>query len=101
MNKFYHFRQTNSGGKFVVNENLNVHVIIEARNAEQANTLAESLGIYFNGCEDNYNYDCQCCGDRWSPVSEYDGQEFPHIYGSPVEKHEKRETERMIIHRLS
>lgn len=79
---FYRFRQNNSGGSFTYNEGLgiSVNVIIEADNAYEANATAESLGIYFNGCDEGL--DCDCCGDRWSPVGEspYDKTEEPAIY---------------------
>ena len=61
---FYTFDQNNSGGQFIGPN----YIIIEADSAEEANTIAqESAGVYFNGCEDNI--DCECCGDRWYPVS--------------------------------
>ena len=66
--KFYHFRQNNSGGSFVFDKNLAIDVIIEAETADEANDLAEGLGIYFNGCEGGW--DCRCCGDRWNTVSD-------------------------------
>ena len=60
---FYKFDQNNSGGHFVVNDNLCHYLIIEAANAEQAIEMAENLGCYWNGVE--HGQDCPCCGDRW------------------------------------
>lgn len=83
---FYHFRQNNSGGRFVFDKKngLSVNVIIEADSAEKANSLAEDIGIYFNGC--SHGSDCHCCGDRWYTVSEYDGRDKPSVYGKEVVK---------------
>ena len=60
---FYTFCQNNSGGNFHINDTVAHNVIIEAYSADEANAKAESLGIYFNGCD--IGRDCQCCGDRW------------------------------------
>lgn len=60
---FYTFRQHNSGGSFHHDDNLSIEVVIEADDCIEANNIAESLGIYFNGVEDGL--DCDCCGDRW------------------------------------
>ena len=46
-----------------MNENLGHYVIIEARNAVEANSIALTLGIYFDGV--SKRIDCPCCGDRW------------------------------------
>jgi hypothetical protein len=87
--KFYTFNQNNSGGSFVYDEEVGIgeYVIIEAINADDANSRAEDIGLYFNGCEDGY--DCECCGDRWSMVWGGEGDEVPMIYGQPVEEVEK------------
>ena len=82
--KFYHFDQNNSGGDFVVNDDVCHHVFIEAHSVEEANLLADNFGIYFDGC--NTGEDCSCCGDRWHPVSNYDGKTKPKIYGVDVRK---------------
>ncbi len=85
--KFFEFHQNNSGGDFVFEEaeGITHNVIIEARDGEHANSIAEGIGLYWNGCEDGR--DCECCGDRWYPVwSEKDGYDTPTLYGQPVEK---------------
>ena len=69
--KFYVFDQNNSGGYW--DKILGFKVIIEAENPRQANKLAEVMGIYFNGVENGE--DCECCGDRWHEVDEYDAIE--------------------------
>lgn len=86
--KFYEFRQNNTGGSFEIldKEGICEYVIIEANNAKEANKKAESIGIYFDGCDKDM--DCPCCGDRWYTVDESDGSSVPSIYGEPVEKME-------------
>lgn len=65
--KLFRFRQNNSGGEFIVDDTVGVHVVIEAESADQANEVATKyLGIYFNGVDEGI--DCECCGDRWDPV---------------------------------
>lgn len=77
---FYHYRQNNSGGDFVVNEHVTYNVIIEADNPAQANALAEAHGLYFDGIGD-----CPCCGHRWySKWNHADGDEIPKVYDEPV-----------------
>lgn len=87
--KFYEYMQNNSGGSFSKSEQDGIceYVIIEALNVEQANTRAEDIGLYFDGC--NNGNDCPCCGDRWYRAYESDGSEVPSIYGEPIEKMEK------------
>lgn len=75
---FFTFHQNNSGGRFQVDDKVTEFVIIEANDANHANLIAESIGIYFDGCENGM--DCSCCGDRWYPVSGYNGKYSPMIY---------------------
>lgn len=72
---FYQFRQNNSGGSF---DEPAINVIVEASSAVEANEIAQQHGIYFDGCDSGT--DCSCCGDRWSPASEYDASERPQVY---------------------
>ena len=87
--KFYEYRQNNSGGSFSNSEKDGIceYVIIEALDEDHANTRAETIGLYFNGCEEGY--DCPCCGDRWYKANERDGSKVPSIYGKPVEETKK------------
>ena len=62
---WYQFSQNNSGGSFVVDDKLCCELYIEAQNTDEANTIAERLGVYFDGVEQGL--DCECCGDRWYP----------------------------------
>lgn len=57
--KVYVFDQNNSGGFF---SNPAQYLIIEAKNFEEANALAEEAGAYF---DDDFEKDCDCCGQRW------------------------------------
>jgi hypothetical protein len=75
--KFYEFKQNNTGGSFDVDEQLCNHLIIEAKDENEAIQKAESMGVYFNGCDEGM--DCPCCGDRWYTPSELDS---PYQYGS-------------------
>ena len=79
---FYTFSQNNSGGDFIINDKVAEWVIIEADSADEANDIAEGVGIYFDGCENGY--DCDCCGDRWYRQYDDEGTETPQIYGRPV-----------------
>ena len=66
---YFKFRQNNSFGHFVGTP----LVFIQANNAARANRVAQDNGIYCNGVADGV--DCDCCGDRWCPVSDDDAQE--------------------------
>lgn len=80
--KFYHFTQNNSGGRYCGP----THLVVEAKDAKTANLLAinsDHVEVYFEGC--NHGQDCNCCGDRWHPVDEGKGEEFPHIYHAPLD----------------
>lgn len=76
--RFFHFSQHNSGGTYHEDEyaGLPPEVWVEARNATEANNLAESIGIYFDGVE--RGLDCSCCGDRWYRVwPDNEGYDMP------------------------
>lgn len=83
---FFTYDQNSSGGSFITNDSVAHYVIIEAVNAAHANEIAETIGIYFNGCDDGI--DCHCCGDRWYPVQDgADGTAEPMIYDKTVEEY--------------
>jgi hypothetical protein len=75
---FYYFDQNNSGGSF--HSEMGYALIIEADSANEANDIAESKGVYFDGCANEQ--DCECCGDRWSRAWEDGGTELPERYGT-------------------
>ena len=56
-----------------------VAIIVRAADSVEANQKAESKGVYFDG-----KNDCPCCGNRWSPVSEYDASDVPMVLSSEV-----------------
>jgi hypothetical protein len=74
---FYAFNQNNSGGSFIMDDNVAHFVIIEADSVDAACDKAEEVGIYFDGIDKGY--DCECCGDRW--YQPWDSEETPMIYG--------------------
>jgi len=82
--RFWSYRQNNSGGGFDRDENLDVHVIVQAKDADDANDRAQLLGVYFGGVD--RGQDCECCGDRWGEAYGV-GDEEPLVYGTPVEAH--------------
>lgn len=82
--KFFEFSQNNSGGHFDVDDKVTHRVLIEAESADEATRIAESLGMYWNGCDEGM--DCPCCGDRWYAPWSNDGKVFPFAYGSFGEK---------------
>jgi len=77
---FYEYEQMNSGGTFICHDNVDFKVIIEADSAGEANEIAESKGIYFDGCRDLI--DCPCCGDRWRRA--YEPLSFPVRYNDEI-----------------
>ena len=81
---FYEFSQNNSGGSFDHDRDAGIgyRVWIEANNADQANDLAEGIGLYFDGCDTGM--DCDCCGDRWYRQYGEAGTDEPTVYGGPV-----------------
>lgn len=63
VSSFFVFDQNNSSGTFDIDDRVAPWVIIEANCADDANTYAKNIGIYFDGCAKGI--DCSCCGDRW------------------------------------
>lgn len=76
---FVRFNQNNSGGSFDLNKTrgLTHYVIIEADSIDEAVDTAESIGIYFDGVDDDR--DCECCGDRWYRPWKDDLTETPQV----------------------
>ena len=75
---FYTFSQNNSGGNFIIDDDVAEYVIIEADNGDEALNIAENVGLYFNGVLEGK--DCPCCGDRWSTC--YSKYDEPMIWGN-------------------
>ena len=72
---FFTYSQNNSGGVW---REPAQYVIIEADNEYEANEIAESEGLYFNGVREGV--DCECCGDRWCKQWKEEGDAVPTIY---------------------
>ena len=91
---FFTFRQNNSGGYLDIRpeEGIGSTVCIEATDAEAANAKAREIGITFGMLGS-----CECCGERWMEVDEYDGMPFPHKYGHLIWTKDHR-TEPSFIH---
>src|SRR5712675_3651648 len=78
---FFEFKQNNTGGSFDFDADagISVVVIIEAEDSDQANGMAEGLGLYFNGYGD-----CECCGSRWYEAYG-EGDDIPSHHGDPIQ----------------
>jgi hypothetical protein len=75
---FFRFSQNNSGGYFIENEDVAIHLIIEALSAREAKSKMEDITA-------SYSQYCSCCGERWSSwIDDDDGTEEPQIYGEPI-----------------
>ena len=66
--KFYLYNQNNSGGFYSPPAQ---NIIVEADNAERADYLAQTAGVYF---DPDFEIDCDCCGSRWYPQSGWDNE---------------------------
>lgn len=79
---FFEYSQNNSGGGFDFEEwKVTEYVIVEADDDNEADRIAQGLGVYF---DDNYEIDCDCCGTRWSQASSWDKSPLPSKYGTPI-----------------
>lgn len=82
---FYAFIQNNSGGRFHREhaDGISHYVVVEGQDYEEIIRRAETIGLYFDGCESGR--DCSCCGDRWyRPWGDSELTETPTIYGVEV-----------------
>lgn len=75
--KWWYFDQNNSGGYFILNEDVLEGVFIQARNSEEAEEKAE---VIF----EDYSEYCPCCGPRWSTYCTRDGDDVPMLYSEPI-----------------
>jgi|SRR5687767_4063722 len=66
--RFFEYDQNNSKGSFDYNENagISVTIFVQASSAGEANSIARSIGLYFDG-----EGDCGCCGSRWHEASSW------------------------------
>jgi hypothetical protein len=100
--KFYTFSQNNSGGSFDYDEKRGIGevVIVESTSYQEANGIAERIGLYFDGVDGGQ--DCECCGDRWTSVwDESYGADVPSYYSTPLSKLEDSWFDkRIFVHNL-
>ena len=91
--KWFMFDQNNSGGSFVQNDVVCEYVGIQARNAAEAISTAQTLF-------EPYSDYCPCCGERWSyDVEDDDGTDVPSIYGESIYESKKSWIrEKVILH---
>ena len=57
---FYEYIQNNSRGFYT---EPSIYIYIQSETSEEANRIARSMGVYFDGVY--FDIDCECCGDRW------------------------------------
>ncbi len=75
--KWWHFDQNNSGGYFILNEDVLEDVFIQAGSKEEASSKAEEI---FS----DYSSFCECCGERWSTWVYSEGTDVPMFYQTPI-----------------
>ncbi|CQR23787.1 hypothetical protein BN1356_00155 [Streptococcus varani] len=81
---FYVYRQNNSEGYFVEDENVGIHIIIEAENEEQADVKFDEIIEQ----KSEYTDYCPCCGKRWCGVDEtYENVEVDSIVAERLKQH--------------
>jgi hypothetical protein len=79
---WFEFSQNNSGGHFIVDDDVAHSVFIEAASKAEATDRALMAGVYFDGCASGA--DCHCCGDRWSKLYDDEPDPVPSRYGKPL-----------------
>ena len=77
---YFSYYQNNSGGEFELTDTIGYLVIVEAAGAAEADERASSIGLYFDGVDEEH--DCPCCGDRWYRARK--GTDAPTCYGVPL-----------------
>ena len=89
---FYQFRQSNSGGSIIVDNDSGIgeYVYFQAASPEEANTRASNIGLF------GLSY-CECCGERFYTLSEYDE---PLNDGSNISLFSLEKTINMFVHML-
>jgi hypothetical protein len=72
--KLFKYHQNNSFGEW--QDNMPRVLEVWAETPQGADIKAESMGVYFDGCEKGI--DCPCCGDRWyREYDEYNPDGYP------------------------
>lgn len=96
---FFEYYQNNSGGRFMVTENLTRRVIVEAHDAPHADLRLTQLGGYFDGCATGS--DCDCCGDRWYRAYDDGDPEPPVLEVTTSSYFELPAGKQIVIHYLN
>jgi hypothetical protein len=84
---FYHFRQQNSNGQYIITDDIRINVIVAAQSMTEANATAWDLGLYFSadGVKNFSSADCEHCPVRWRrQFFDFAGSEQPTVFRSPV-----------------
>jgi hypothetical protein len=79
MTKFFRIHQNNSGGRWLFDAvaGVDVNIVIEAENAEQAESKFDDIRTAYGRGFDSY---CECCGERWwSRWDENDATDQPVV----------------------
>ena len=66
---WFEYDQSNPGGSYL--SDMPRTVLVEGKDADDADSRAEEVGVYFEGIDSGR--DCSCCNDRWSRA--YDDNE--------------------------
>lgn len=78
--KFFTFSQNNSGGYFIINDDVASYLIIEAQTADEAVNKMNDITA-------DYSEYCSCCGKRWSDwMYDDDGTDEPMVYDTKVKE---------------
>lgn len=76
--KYYTYAQNNSGGYYIMNEDVGESIIVEAPNSHMANLIAEEI-------IQDYTSFCECCGERWYiEADDSDGTDEPMFFNKAV-----------------
>lgn len=62
--KYYLFKQNNSGGYYIEDENLGIssNLIIKADNEDIADEIFDNISKQYG---ESFHSFCECCGPRW------------------------------------
>lgn len=92
--KFLTMHQNNSGGYFIINDDVKHHVIIEGYDLWQIESIANNVLA-------DYREYCSCCGVRWNRYfDDEDLTEEPLVYDRSVYDYGSNREEEVIIYYL-
>ena len=92
---FYVYRQNNSGGYFIEDENVSSNVIIEAENEAQADIKFDEI----IDKKSKYTNHCPCCGERWNGVDEtYENVEVDITVAKQLKKHRDFDYDEAVLY---